>query len=457
MYFYVGKITEPKAKMLRNILLSLEKWSSSPTRRSLVLRGARQVGKTWTIRELARRLGLTLVEVNFERQVSARQAFDGDLDPEVVLKNLEITLNTVINRQSTLLFLDEIQDCPRALTALKHFTEARMPLRVVAAGSYLGLVEGKGEGASQPIGYVDELTMYPMAFDEFARAANAHPALLELITAGELPSPSAHSALLELYRDYLFVGGMPAVVNLWFKLRTAGGSVLTAISEVRAMQKDLLVRYKADFAKYYPRDAFNIGRTWELVAEQLTKSMTMVNRFTFKSQISGKRDFKSFANYFACLEACGLIYRSFIIEHPKHPLKAHKRESFFKCYYFDTGLLLAEVDFSYAALAGDQDVPYKGPIGENFLACELVRQGVPLFCYAKANSTAEIEFIVQRDAGFIPIEVKNNYTKAKSLDSFINEFNPAYAIKFSNRQGDISTSVKHYPIYLAGTTLRHLV
>ena len=415
------------------------------------------MGKTWAVRELASRLGLTLVEVNFERQVSARQAFDGDLDPEIVLQNLEITLNTLINRQSTLLFLDEVQDCPRALTALKHFTEARLSLRVIAAGSYLGLVEGKGEGASQPIGYVDELTMYPMAFDEFVQAANAHPTLLELITGGELPSSAAHAALLDLYRDYLFVGGMPAVVSLWFTLRTSGSSVLAATGEVRAMQKELLVRYKADFAKYYPRDAFNIGRTWELVAEQLAKSMTMVNRFTFKSQISGKRDFKAFSNYFACLEACGLIYRSFIIEHPRHPLKAHKRESFFKCYYFDTGLLLAEVDFAYAALAGDQDVSYKGPIAENFLAGELVRQGVPLFCYAKANSTAEIEFIAQRDAWFVPIEVKNNDTRAKSLNSFIKEFNPEYVIKFSKRLGDISTSVKHYPIYMAGAILRRLV
>jgi len=442
--------------MLRNILLLLEKWSSSPSRRSLILRGSRQVGKTWAVRELARRLGLTLVEVNFERLVSARRAFDGDLDPEIILQNLEITLNTLIDRQSTLLFLDEVQDCPRALTALKHFTE-NLSLRVIAAGSYLGLVEGKGEGASQPIGYVDELTMHPMAFDEFVRAAQAHPTLLELLAAGDLPSSTAHRALLDLYRDYLFVGGMPAVVDLWFTRRAYGASVLESISEVRAMQKDLLLRYKADFAKYYPRDAFNIGRTWELVAEQLAKSMTIVNRFKFKSQISGKRDFRAFANYFACLEACGLIHRSFMIERPLHPLRAHKRESLFKCYYFDTGLLLAEVDFAYAALAGDQDVSYKGPIAENFIACELVRHGVPLFCYAKANSTAEIEFIAQREVWFVPIEVKNNDTRAKSLDSFMKEFHPEYAIKFSNRVGDLSTMVKHYPIYVAGVVLRRLV
>ncbi len=131
--------------------------------------------------------------------------------------------------------------------------------------------------------------------------------------------------------------------------------------------------------------------------------------------------------------------------------------AFNKCYYFDTGLLLAEVDFAYGALASEQDVSYKGPLAENFLAAELVRQGISLFCYAKANSTAEIEFVVQRDVDVIPIEVKNNYARAKSLDVFIQEFKPPYALKLSNRRGDLSTQIKHYPIYLAGACLKRFI
>lgn len=443
--------------MFRNALIFLEQWANSPARKSLILRGARQVGKTWAVREAARRLNLTLVEINFERQVGARRAFVGDLDPQTIITNLEIVLNQAIDLQNTLLFLDEVQDCPQALTALKHFTDARLPLRVVAAGSYLGLTEGKGEGVSQPIGYVDEHTMYPMGFDEFAKAANAHPALLELLAGADLPTAMMHEKLLDLYREYLFVGGMPAVVERWCAGRQVGGPRLANLQEIRVLQKDLLIRYKVDFAKYYPRNALNIGRTLELVAEQLARSMTEVNRFKFKNQISGKRDFSGFASYFACLEACGLIYRSFIIEHPLYPLKAHKRESFFKCYYFDTGLLLAEVDFAYAALSSEQDISFKGPIAENFVACELVRQNIPLFCYAKANSTAEIEFIVQSGAGVIPVEVKNNYTRARSLDSFIDQFAPAFVLKFSNRNGDLSSKCKHYPIYMAGMISKRLL
>lgn len=441
--------------MRRLILDQLCHWLKQPNRKSLVLRGPRQVGKTWVVREFAKAQGLELVEINFERDAKLRKVFEQDLDPRKLMSSLEIILDRRIDIAKAILFFDEVQDCPRALTALKHFSDSELKLPVIAAGSYLGLFEGAVEGVSQPIGYTNDLKMFPMTFLEFLWAAEPPEALLDCYHKRDL-SNIAHSALLQHYRDYLFVGGMPEIVNTWFQLKRETGSLLVQANAVRDLQKNLLGRYKADFAKYHPRDALQIARTWEIVAEQLARSFSEVSRFQFKGAIPGKRDYKAFANYFARLEAAGLIHRSYIIEEPGYPLKAFKKESFFKCYYGDTGLLLAEMDVAYRALDPSADVSYKGPLAENFVANALVRLNFPLFAYVRSRADAEIEFLIQHETAVIPIEVKNNQTTAKSLRWYREQFKPPFALKFSQKLGGLDGDIRHYPIYVCDGIFQEL-
>lgn len=443
--------------MQRLVIENLHQWLHQQGRKTLILRGARQVGKTWAVRELAKSAGRQLVEINFERDTQLRAIFDNDLDPKTILTGLELRLDRRIDVASSLLFLDEVQDCPRAITALKHFTDSGLGLPVIAAGSYLGMLEGTTVGISQPIGYVDDLTVFPMSFEEFLLASDPHPTLLEGYYKISQSIPIAHDKLLSLYREYLYVGGMPEAVKIWFGTRKTTGSVLAQTKAVRDIQKGLLSKYKADFAKYHPRDALNIARTWELVAEQLSRSFSEVSRFRFKDSISGKRDYKAFANYFERLEACGLIHRSYVTEHPLYPLKAHKKDSMFKCYFGDTGLLLAEMDVEFQALEPSLDITYKGPLAENFVANNLAQLGYPLFAFARANGSAEIEFLIQNRGKIIPIEVKNNQTTAKSLRWYVDQYQPPYAIKFSNQIGSQQDNTKHYPIYRCGEVLKSIL
>ncbi|MBF0442631.1 MAG: ATP-binding protein [Oligoflexales bacterium] len=440
--------------MYRTLLEDLGKWHRSSDRKSLILSGSRQVGKTWLVREFARLNNLELIEINFEETPKMVSIFAASLKPEDIVTAIELTLNRRIILEKSLLFFDEVQQCPIAITALKHFTDHKCRLPVIATGSYLGLLEGKTEGISQPIGYVEELKLFPMNFDEYLLATDPHPALAEAMENHSKLTPVVHERLLSLYREYLFVGGLPQVVATWLNGLKAKDSLLLLIQTVRALQKKLLAEYKADFAKYHPRDALNIARTWEFVAENLSRSLSEVKRFTFKDKIPGKRGYGDFANYFIRLEACGLIYRSFVTDTPVYPLKSQKKDSLFKCFYFDSGLLLSEMDFEYTALNPDKDIIYKGPIAENFIAGELVRLGISPFSYVKSNSTAEIEFLIQKDGKIIPIEVKNNNPSAKSLAWFMKEFDPVVAIKFSNSIGSISEKVKHYPIYLCHQVLK---
>lgn len=408
------------------------------------------------MRELARSAKLELVEINFERDKSLRAVFADDLTPSTILSNLEIVLNRPINPTNTLLFLDELQDCPRALTALKHFTDAQFSLPLIGAGSYLGLLEGTVEDVSQPIGYVDELTLFPMSFEEFLRAADAPPSLLEHYLQPQGLNTVAHEALLQLYRNYLFVGGMPEVVGTWFEIKKHSGTLLAQTVAVRELQKSLLSKYKADFAKYHPRDALHIARTWEIIAEQLSRNFTAVARFQFKGGLPGKRDYKAFADYFTRLEACGLVHRSYVIEDGIYPLKSRKKEALFKCYYGDTGLLLAEMDMSLQSLEASAEVYYKGPLAENFVAINLIRLGYPLFSFVRSRGDAELEFLIQHQAKVVPIEVKNNQTTAKSLRWFSKQFKPQLVLKFSNKMGVVEPGVWHYPIYLCEKVLQKL-
>lgn len=434
--------------MTRKKIKELEQWFFSKTRKSLIMKGARQVGKTWLIREFVNLHKLHLIEINFEREPKMSQIFESNLLPEKIIEQIEVIRDIKIDPSTSLLFFDEIQECPIAITALKHFTDTFNTLAVVAAGSYLGMLGLKTGGISQPIGYVDEMSLYPMCFEEFLLANDSHPVLLKAIKGESELTAGIHEKLLTLYKQYLYVGGMPEVVKEWVESSNPNTNTLNEkLKKVRELQKNLLSKYKFDFAKYHPRDAVNIGRTWELVAESLTKSLTEVERFIFKNKMTGKRDYNGFSSYFAVLEACGLIHRSYVLSEIQYPLKSQKKESIFKCFYFDTGILLAELDYEYLALESGANILFKGPIAENFVAIEFSRAGLPLFSYLKTNSSAELEFLLQKDGEIIPVEIKNNSTTAKSLNYFIKERKSKLALKFSNQPGSMGSVIHHYPIY----------
>ena len=426
--------------MQRILLSKFREWLHSPRRKSLILRGARQVGKTWFVRDAAEQLGYELVEINFEETPEMSRCFSGNLAPHKVVENIEVALNRSISNK-TILFFDEVQSCKEAYVSLKFFTDRMSELPVVAAGSHLRILE-QMEDVSHPVGYVDDMTLFPMNLEEFILATNPHNALIEQLDKKKPASAEMHDRLLSLYQDYLYVGGLPECVKLW----CSNATLLNRIQAVRDAQLKLLNLYKSDFSKYHGRDALGLVATWEAIARQLHLSVnTGTARFKFKGVLSGKKEFSQFRNHFQRLEASGLIHCCPVVDQGSYPLKVHMKDSLFKAFFFDTGILLCELDYSYQALNSLNEISYKGFLTENYVAIQLKQNVRDLFSYSTKSS--EIEFLLQMETSVLPIEVKNNNLRAKSLASFISKNNTSKAIKLSNHPYFKDGIVENLPLY----------
>ena len=426
--------------MFRKITAQLLEWKNSAYRKPLIIQGARQVGKTYAVLGFARERYDNIAYINFEVDKMAASIFENNLSPNEVIPKIEVFTKQTVTKGRTLIFLDEIQKCPPALTALKYFHEFAPEYHVIAAGSLLGVAVNRDE-FSYPVGKVDKLTLYPMDFEEFMIALDKPELITRIKECYESNMPMDavfHSALLEYYRKYLVVGGMPECVA---KFIETNDYVL-----IRATQKLILEGYLDDMSKYNNQNEIKKTRlTYNSITAQLSKKNT---RFQYKLIKSGGRA-AEFENAIEWLALSGIVGRVHMVDTVKKPLENYRNIDGFKIFMSDIGLLCANNNvLANDVLYESSDLDdFKGGMTENYVFTQLRCR--PYDCYTwYSDGEAEIDFIIQRDGKIIPLEVKSaNNAKAKSLGIYIGKYKPDYAMKISINNFGFMNGIKTIPLY----------
>lgn len=431
--------------MERRAIADLRRWKDSPARKPLILRGARQVGKTWLLREFGRAHFGSVAYVDCQRDRAAAEAFSGDLDPGRILRSLEIAARTTIDGGSTLVVIDEIQEAPRALTALKYLAEERPDVHVATAGSLLGVA--LRADVSFPVGQVDFLTLHPLDFDEFLRASG-EVQLADLLVALDWPLIAPwHDRLVELLRLYLFAGGMPEVVA-----RLADG---VSLADARRIQLDILQGYASDFGKHASAsDSRRIAQVWASLPSQLAREN---RRFILGRVREGARA-RDLEDAIRWLDDAGLVHRVTRFTKPANPARAYEDPRIFKLYLHDVGLLGALAGLDPAVMLTGTGIfeEFKGALTEQYALQQIVAADgdVPMY-WSPEKPTAEVDFAIERPAGIVPIEVKaERNLRAKSLQSYIGRFAPALAVRSSLARHGEDGAITDVPLYAIGAYLR---
>lgn len=407
--------------MKRLLMEQLNRWRCKKNRKPLLIRGARQVGKTWVMKEFGRLYYDNVVYISFDNNEHMKNVFEMDYDIPRILSALKIESKKNIQPENTLLIFDEIQEVPKALTCLKYFYENAPEYAIVAAGSLLGVaLHG---GTSFPVGKVEFLNLYPLNFQEFLMAAGEEK-LAEILHQKDYALMNAFSEkYADLLRKYYYIGGMPEAVNMFLDSDD--------FYEVREIQKGLLDYYANDFSKHAPVETVpRIHMVWDSIPRQLTKEN---KKFIYGIIREGARA-KDFELAIQWLSDCGLVHKAYRVSKPGLPLIAYMDMSIFKMYFLDVGLLAARCDLDAKTLLEGNKIftEFKGALTEQFVAQELSAAGKELYYYAAPNSTGEIDFLIQQNGMVIPVEVKaEENLQAKSLRSYCQKYSPELAIRSS--------------------------
>lgn len=407
--------------MKRSIYTSLKAWKASPNRKPLILQGARQVGKTYILKEFGKREYDDVVYINCDDNDNMKDMFS-DYDIQRIIRSLSALSGVSIKPVSTLIILDEIQEVPRGLSALKYFCEKAPEYHVAVAGSLLGIT--LHEGTSFPVGKVDMLYMYPMDFDEFMQAMGKSQ-LLQLLRGNDWVGLSAvQQMLIELLRQYYFVGGMPEAVKAYVER----GDVW----EVRSIQTKIIEAYRNDMSRHAPlQQVQRINMVWNSVPSQLARDN---KKFIYGALRKGARanDFEVAIQW---LVDAGLVHKVFRISKPTLPLKFYEDMSAFKLFLLDVGLLgaLSETPPQQMLIGNNVFEEYKGAFTENYVLQQL--KAIPrtfVYYYSNEKATMEIDFVLQHDTDIIPVEVKaEENLRAKSLRQFISIHPELHGLRFS--------------------------
>ncbi|MDR2197230.1 MAG: ATP-binding protein [Coriobacteriales bacterium] len=429
--------------MERKIDAALLAWKSARQRKPLVLNGARQVGKTFSVLAFAKAQFKNTVHIDFSARGDIAAVFNSDITPNALIPQLAARFKTEINPAHTLIFFDEIQACPRALTSLKYFYEQAPHYHVVAAGSLLGVALGHAE-YSYPVGKADALTLRPLDFEEYLWAADERQVAELIRQSYEKDSVfGLHGHALGLLREYLFCGGMPEVVS--HATQNPGG----APQEIRHLQSLITDAYLADMTKYAsPIDTAKILNVWRGIPEQLNKEN---HKFQYTTIASSARAYHYEASI-NWLKSAGLIEFCYRVNEGAAPLRAFAKRDHFKLYLLDVGLLGSLYALEPADLtpSDDKAAHLRGGIAENYVMQQLVASGIEPF-YWGIPSKSEVEFLFRSDSGaIIPIEVKSgrNVT-ARSLEAYRNAYHPEYVIRCSARNFGFENGIKSVPLYAA--------
>jgi predicted AAA+ superfamily ATPase len=432
----------------RQLYKQLIKWKNNPNRKPLILQGARQVGKTYLVSEFGKKEYQQFIYLNFEQTLELSSLFLDDLIPENIIENISLYLGKKIDHANTLLFFDEIQAAPKALTSLKYFYEQAPEYNIIAAGSLLGVSVGKT--ISFPVGKVNFLQMYPMNFSEYLTALGEETLAQKIATLHSIQAfpELLHNKLIRHYKLYLYIGGMPEVVKSYIETKD--------ISETRRIQKELLEAYKRDFSKYTEKNqAIKTAEVWQSIPYQLAKE----NKKFKYSDVRKKARASTFEQTIEWLKGAGLINTEYNISILKLPLSGYADYSKFKIYLLDTGLLGAMLNLSSKMIIEPEAIfkEYNGAFIENYVAQELTAQEIfPLF-YWTSKSDAEIDFIIEKDNKILPLEVKSGTNlNLKSLQSYIAKYKPAYVFRTSPRNFVQSNNFINIPLY-AISAIKNLI
>lgn len=428
--------------MDRKIVKYLEEWKDNEHRKPLILQGARQVGKTYAILEFGRTHYDNVAYFNFETNPKLTETFAENISPDYLLPILSRIAGQTIVRERTLLVLDEVQLCERALTSLKYFCEEAPEYHVIVAGSLLGVAMNRLQ-FSFPVGKVDIKTLYPMDMEEFLLAVGEDELVKRIreCFAADTPMPAAlHDAAMALYRQYLVVGGMPECVKLFAE---TGDYTL-----VRHTQDTILTSYLNDMSKYNRVNEIKKTRlAYDNITVQLSKKNT---RFQYKLIKKGGRA-AEFENALEWLTLSGIVSRVYRVEQVKKPLENYRDIDAFKIYVSDSGLLCAKKelvpdDILYMT---EELNDFKGGMVENYVHVQLAINGYTAY-YWESPRGAEVDFVIQREGKLIPIEVKSaDNIRAKSLKVYMDTYHPVYAIKLSAKNFGFEDGKKTVPLYAA--------
>jgi predicted AAA+ superfamily ATPase len=426
--------------MRRNAFEQLLAWKRDPERKPLILRGARQVGKTWLMREFGETQYKSYVYLNFDEEDGLSSLFEINKSPQRILDRLGLLKGQKILPRETLIVFDEIQECPAALGALKYFREQANEYHVIAAGSLLGTLLAAPK--SYPVGQVNLIDLYPLTFDEFLAAVDAPLyAYFTHIRKDQPIEEIFHNRLLEAYSSYLIIGGLPECVASWVNYKDP--------QRIRQIQNELVTIYENDFSKHNGR--INSGRillVFRSIVSQLAKGN---EKFLYGSLKEGARA-REFEEAIEWLVSAGMLNRIYNVSKPEHPLKAFDQPSYFKLFLFDTGLLKHMAGVDNAAILLKSDYQFKGPLTENFVLQQLRGQFEvePRFF---ADGRGEVDFLIQNGMEVIPVEVKGGEDKsAASFKAYLKHRQPRTAIRYSKRSYVTNGGITNIPLYLACAT-----
>lgn len=426
---YVGGAT-----MKRKIEKCLDMWKVKETRLPLLLYGARQIGKTYSLNKWGEENFTHVIYVNFENEPLIAAQFELSLKPDHILNVLcEYRGKSSIDSSNTLIIFDEIQVCEKALTSLKYFAELAPEYYIVAAGSLLG-VKINRDKFSFPVGKVQPVNMYPLDFEEFLWALGKK-SLCQFIRICYEENKSLpellHKEALELYRSYLLVGGMPAVVKAY-----------ASHNNYSEIQDLIYSTYVADMAKYTSRgESIHIHEAYDSLPAQLAKDN---KKFQYKLIRQGGRS-SLYGPSIDWLVQAGIVLKCTLVTRGDIPLAAYEDLSSFKLYYSDTGICTSRTKMTPGML--EEANQFMGGMTENYVAISLRANGY-LLNYWMSGGTAEVDFLIIKDDAIIPVECKANlHTKSKSLSTYVNQYNPPYAIRISRKNFGFENNIKSVPLY----------
>lgn len=427
--------------MYRNKIEDLKKWKDSNNRKPLIIRGARQVGKTWLMKEFGKQFYEKTAYINFDDNSRMKNLFDGDFNIDRIIQGLKIESGVNIEPDNTLIIFDEIQETPQALKALKYFCENANQYHIVSAGSLLGVA--MHQGTSFPVGKVQFLDLTPLSFFEFLEALGENE-LIDLIKENNFDMINVFA---DKYKEYLklyfFIGGMPEAVDYYVKDKD--------VQEVRRIQNRLLEAYEQDFSKHAPNNIVpRIRQLWNNIPTQLAKEN---KKFIYGLIKEGARA-REYETALSWLIDCGLVYQVNRVNDNKIPLVAYQDFNAFKLYLLDVGLLGAMANISYKTLLDGNNIfsEFKGSLTEQYVLAQLKEcTELNAFYWAPDNGTAEVDFIVQVDENNVPIEVKaNENLQAKSLKIFAQKYNSKINVRTSMSNFRQEEWLVNIPLYMIG-------
>lgn len=426
--------------MKRHAMETLIQWKNSKNRKPMIIRGARQVGKTWLMKEFGKKYFKEYVYLNFDENPRLGTIFEGDLDIERIILSLNAETGKSIHPENTLLIFDEIQEVPRALTSLKYFNENAPEYAIISAGSLLGVA--MHQGTSFPVGKVNFMDLYPLNFREFLTALGEERYAEMLLNSDDKMIQTFRNKFTERLKQYYFVGGMPEVVKSFVEEKD--------YNLVRQIQKELLNYYQQDFSKHAPSMLVpRLNMVWQSIPMQLAKEN---KKFIYGQLREGARA-KDFELAIQWLQDCGLIHKINRIKKPGIPLIAYMDMAAFKIYLCDVGLLAAMSDLHSRTLVDGNRIftEYKGALTEQYVQQQLISDlGMMPYYYSAENARCEIDFVLSGEDIVFPVEVKaEENLQAKSLKAFCEKYKEAKGIRLSMsdfREQDWLTNIPLYQV-----------